>query len=273
MRRLAERRPLTAFLIVTALLSWWPWPLYLRGALPDPNAGFGPFLAAVVVLWLRDGRPGVVSLLRSMVHWRVPVRAYLLALGLPALISGSAVAANLALGAELTATLGLATSIPVTLLVVLLVPVLGGAWEEPGFRGFALCRLEARFGQMIAPLILGAIWVAWHLPLFHTRQILLTDVLVIVAASVVFAAVFHLGRESVLIAMLMHAMNNAVGGHFASELFDGSDLARLGWLTAAGWWIAAGAVLTVQAQRHRAREDGSRARDHAKVSHGVGQQA
>ena len=251
MREHAARRPLILFLVLAALLSWWVWPLYLLGASPVPIAGFGPFLAAVVVLWLRDGRAGVGGLLRSMVRWRVPVRAYLLALGLPLVISGAAVAANAAFGAERTDTFGLATSIPFTALAVLLVPGLGGAWEEPGFRGFALGRLEVRFGRITAPLVLGGIWVAWHLPLFLAGQILATDVLSIVGASVVIAAVFHLGRESVLIAMLLHAMNNAVGGSFASQLFEGSDLARLGWLTAGGWWIAAIIVLGAQAQRRR----------------------
>lgn len=251
MREVAARRPLVLFLALTAVLSWWVWPLYLLGASPVPIAGFGPFLAAAVVVWLRGGRAGLGSLLRSMVRWRVPVRAYLLALGLPLVISGCAVAANLAFGAERTDTLGLATSIPITALLILLVPGLGGAWEEPGFRGFALGRLETRFGRVAAPLVLGGIWVAWHLPLFLAGQVRPTDVLTIVGASVVIAAVFHLGRESVLITMLLHAMNNAVGGNFASQLFEGSDLTRLGWLTAAGWWIAAGIVMSTQALRRR----------------------
>ena len=76
----------------------------------------------------------------------------------------------------------------------------------------------------------------WHLPLFIAGQILVTDVLTIVAASVVVAAVFHSGRDSILIAMLLQGMNNAVGGGFASELFDGADSYRLGLLSAGGWW-------------------------------------
>jgi len=255
MRTLAARRPLVLFLVLTALLSWWPWPLHGIGLSPLPIAGFGPFLGAVAVLWLRDGRAGVGRLLRSMVRWRVPARAYLFAIGTPLLISGAAVGVNLALGADLTAPLGLATGIPATMLLLLLVPGIGGAWEEPGFRGFALGRLEARFGPMVAPLVLGVIWVAWHLPLFMTGQILPTDVIMIIAASVVIAAVFHLGRDSVLIAMLMHATNNAVGGEFASQLFAGVDNARLGWLTAACWCAVAATVLAVQQHRR----SGSRA--------------
>jgi uncharacterized protein len=179
-----------------------------------------------------------------MVTWRVPRRAYLLAIGLPLAFSGCAVIVNLAWGAEPSAG-GLATwtAIPTTALFVLLVPGVGGAWEEPGFRGFALPRLEQRFGAMTGPLILGVLWVLWHAPLFLVGQILWTDVLVIVAASVVIASVFHTARESVLVVMIMHATNNAVGGSYASQLFDGADQTRLGILTAVAWWLGATAVL------------------------------
>lgn len=45
--------------------------------------------------------------------------------------------------------------------------LLGGPlFEEPGWRGFALPRLEARFGAVPAGLFLGAIGATWHLPFF-----------------------------------------------------------------------------------------------------------
>ena len=190
-----------------------------------------------------------------MVRWRVPVRGYALAIGLPVLVSGTAIVVDLALGAARpqASDWALWTGIPVMLLAVLLVPGLGGAWEEPGFRGFALGRLELRFGAAAGPLVLGLLWVVWHGPLFLAGQILWTDVATIVAASVVTAAVFHSARDSVLIAMLLHATNNAVGGGFASELFEGADNLRLGLLTAAGWWLLAAGVLVHQAASRRLR--------------------
>jgi hypothetical protein len=78
-------------------------------ASPLPIAGFGPFLAAVIVLGASGGRAGVWALLRSMVAWRVPRRAYLLAIGLPLMFSGSAIIANLALGAVNPSASDLAT--------------------------------------------------------------------------------------------------------------------------------------------------------------------
>lgn len=250
-----RRRPLISFIVLSCLLSWWPAVLYAMNASPLPIASFGPFLAAVIVLGATGGRAGVRALLRSMVQWRVSRRAYLLAIGLPLMFSGSAILANLAWGAAAPSASDLATwtAIPVTALFVLLIPGMGGAWEEPGFRGFALPRLEERFGAIAGPLVLGVLWVIWHAPLFLVGQILWTDVLVIVAASVVIASVFHTASESVLVAMIMHATNNAVGGSYASQLFKGADQTRLGILTAAVWWLGAAVVLI--AMKHASRKD------------------
>jgi CAAX protease family protein len=252
--RAIRSQPLAAFFLLSCALSWWAAVPYLLGVSPVPTAGFGPFLAAVVVLRVTEGRAGVRRLLSSMVRWRVPARAYVAAVGVPVLISAVAIFGNLALGAAPpdAAAAAVWTNIPVTLLLILLVPGLGGAWEEPGFRGYALGRLERRLGRLVAPLVLGVFWVFWHLPLFLAGQILLPDVLVVMAASVVIAAVFHSARDSVLIAMVLHATNNAVGGSYASQLFHGADSLRLGLLTAAGWWLLAAAVMVRQRSRRRA---------------------
>ena len=247
-----RRAPLVAFLLLTCLLSWWPWGLYRAGVLPVPIASFGPFLAALVVLASTQGRGGVTRLLRSMVRWRVPARAYALAVGVPVLCSGTAVLLTVASGAATPSwadVLPLLRGLPLAFAVVLLVPGFGGALEEPGFRGYALDPLERRFGATSGALVLGALIVVWHLPVFATGGIRWTDVIVIPAASVVIAGVFHVGRESVLLAMLTHAVNNAVGGELASGLFTGADSLQLGAFTAGAWCCAAAVVIL---HRHRA---------------------
>ena len=45
--------------------------------------------------------------------------------------------------------------------------LLGGPLgEEPGWRGYALPRLEAHLGPLWASLVLAFLWAGWHLPLF-----------------------------------------------------------------------------------------------------------
>ena len=51
-----KRHPLTMFFILAYALSWWAWIPYAFGAFPNPVASFGPFLAAVVVLAVTEGK-------------------------------------------------------------------------------------------------------------------------------------------------------------------------------------------------------------------------
>jgi membrane protease YdiL (CAAX protease family) len=48
----------------------------------------------------------------------------------------------------------------------LLVVTIGGGFEEPGWRGFALPRLQLRHSPIRATLILGLVWGIWHIPLY-----------------------------------------------------------------------------------------------------------
>src|ERR671910_171423 len=121
-------------------------------------AGFGPFLAAVLVLAITSGKTGIVRLLRRMVQWRVGLGWYAVALLLPVAITLVAATFNVLLGAQApsAADVGGWTGLFSTFAILLLVPGLGGAWEEPGWRGYALTRLQARRSALIASLIL---WV------------------------------------------------------------------------------------------------------------------
>jgi hypothetical protein len=112
--------------------------------------GFGPFLAALVLLALLEGRSGVVGLLRRMVRWRVGLRWYAVALLLPVVVTLIVAVLNVfLLDAQRTssaAELGGLSSFLQVFFLWLLIPGLAGTWEEPGFRGYALpgCKSGAR---------------------------------------------------------------------------------------------------------------------------------
>src|SRR5688500_14625671 len=75
-----SRHRLAAFFILAYALSWWAWIPYTLGVFPNPVASFGPFLAALVVLALTEGKTGLLGLFRRMIRWRVAPGWYAVAL-------------------------------------------------------------------------------------------------------------------------------------------------------------------------------------------------
>jgi membrane protease YdiL (CAAX protease family) len=259
-----RRHPVVTFFILSNALSWWPWNLYAFDLLPQPIVGFGPFLAAVLVLAITSGKTGIVRLLRRMVQWRVGLGWYAVALLLPVAIALAAAAFNVLLGAQApsAAELGGWTGLFSTFAILLLVPGLGGAWEEPGWRGYALTRLQARRSALVASLILWVGVAVWHLPLMVVGEVHWSDIVFIFGYVIVFNWVFNNTNGSVLIIMLMHATNNTISGSFVSPMFSGADSVRDAWLYAA-LWCAVAIVVVVWAgpkhlsRKHRKQEEGA----------------
>ena len=171
---LLARHPLISFFVMAFAFSWivWsPWVLSEDGAgllpykLSDAASGLlnaaaillGPTLSGFIMTGVREGRAGVRRLLRRIVLWRVGFRWYLFALlGVPVIMALGTVilpggpASLLALGPGYVSTyLG----------SFVLVTILGGPlFEEPGWRGFALPRLQPLYGPLAGTFILGLLW-------------------------------------------------------------------------------------------------------------------
>ena len=91
--------------------------------------------------------------------------------------------------------------------------------EEPGWRGFALPRLQARLGPLGGTLLLGVLWGVWHLPQYlvptwaeesgglHPANVVLF-LLMVLALAPIMTWLFNRTRGSVLLAILAHASVN-----------------------------------------------------------------
>lgn len=251
-----RRYPLIIFFVLAYAFSWWPWPLYILGLAPSPIIGFGPFLAAIVVLALTAGKGGVVALLRRMVRWRVRPVWYAAALLLPVAIPLGATMLNVLLGARppSSAELGAWPNLVPTFFLLLLVPGIGGAWEEPGWRGYALPYLQAGRSALVASLILGVVWAFWHLPLMVDGAIPWSDLAYVLVQTVVYTWLFNNTGGSVLLVMLFHTMNNVISGGFFHAMFSGADWVRQGWLLVALWCAVAAIVVVVNGPEHLSRK-------------------
>ncbi|MDQ3928226.1 MAG: CPBP family intramembrane metalloprotease [Chloroflexota bacterium] len=254
--KVVKQYPLITYFILAYSLSWWPAILYALDLSPQPIVGFGPFLAAIVVLAVSHGKAGMVGLLRRMVRWRVELRWYAMALLLPVMITVVAVMLNVLLGAQdvSSAELGGLPGLIPTFFLLLLIPGIGGAWEEPGWRGYALPHLQTGRSALFASLFLGVLWAFWHLPLMVVGEVHYSDIVLVIAVSVVFTWVFNNASGSVLIVMLMHAMNNTISGGFFSPMFSGAESVSQSWFLAAVWCAVAIVVIVAAGPAHLSRK-------------------
>jgi membrane protease YdiL (CAAX protease family) len=161
-----RRRPVVAFVVLAYTLSWLVWipAAFLGGGQAVMVVGaFGPPVAAWIVIRITGG--SVRAWARQMLRWRVRPRYYLYALGLPALLLAVVNAVLAVLGKDVDVSL-LAERAPAYLATLVFVTLLGGGQEEPGWRGFALPRLQQRWTPLRATLLLAVVWGLWHLPIY-----------------------------------------------------------------------------------------------------------
>jgi uncharacterized protein len=210
-------------------IVWSPWVLGEDGAgllpidISRTASGYlnaaailaGPTLAAFIMTAITEGRAGIGRLLRRIVLWRVGLRWYLVALvGIPVVMA----LGTLILPGGLASLRSLGPGYLLTYLSIFpLVVVLGGPlFEEIGWRGFALPRLQPLHGPLLGTLILGLLWALWHLPEFMVPSwaessggtgfvAIVRFVAIAVAFAVVTTWVFNNTKGSVFVAILVHA--------------------------------------------------------------------
>ena len=178
MRAFVRRYDLVAFVVLAYALSWADWiPLLLRGALVVPGGNvthfpgmLGPAAAAFIIVALTEGPAGVGRLLRRMVSLSRPTPRFLAYALSPLLFLVVALAVMWLVRSPMPAAgeFGIYSGLPPLpfVSVLVLVFLFNGYGEEIGWRGFALGRLQERFGPVKGTLVLALVWAGWHTPSF-----------------------------------------------------------------------------------------------------------
>jgi uncharacterized protein len=223
-----RRHPVASFFVLAYAITWLAWLPNILGYQGELGqvlmmiAQFGPAIAALFLAWYSG--TSFRSWARSIVRWRVNPWWYIVAIGLPValIFVQGALFGLLGYPLDISSIPGrLVNFLPSAIILALI----AGLGEEPGWRGYALPRLEARYAPVVATALLGFVWAMWHLPLVFvdprfphgytsvSPQILLA---ILTMITIFFYAFFYTWvynrTQSVLLCMLLHGSFNAAIG-------------------------------------------------------------
>ena len=212
----------------------------------------GPSLVGIVLTRMLGGKGSARALLERLGQWRVgawwlaPLIPYAVTLALfgmyvlwgdQAAIAGRSAKIGPAIGIGLTAAL----------------------FEEFGWRGFLLPRLQQRYSPLVSALLVGLVWGGiWHLygdyfalgnrGWWAVPLLLVQAPVLLTAHSVLLTWVYNHTRGSMLLCVLFHFAISSSAFIFAVDY--PSNAAFLAWCigSALAWWAVAGVVVLLGRQ-------------------------
>jgi membrane protease YdiL (CAAX protease family) len=236
-----KRYPLTMYFILAFAITWLILSpgvastlglldLQLDGTVLTFVSAIGPLLAALIVTRATEGRTGVRKIFQSMLNRQVKARWWAAAvLLLAGLFAIATVFGLLTGGAAPDPRTGVFLNGGNTIVVILLL-LFGSFGEEPGWRGFALPRLQKGRSPLKATLILTLVWWLWHLPTYWTLPFAMNaaqqygfvaafviQLVILLMLSILCTWVYNGSGGVVLMPVLLHAGWNLWSGAFGQE--------------------------------------------------------
>ncbi|MES1203791.1 MAG: type II CAAX endopeptidase family protein [Pseudomonadota bacterium] len=230
---------LRLFFGLTFLLSWGVGGLYLLtkaqfnpflGPLNQTSVAFliinsAPSLAALITALVRGGPIGLIQLLGSLFK---PFAWYWLVLSIflvPLIALGLSYAAPLWDSSWPVQPSTIFTLPLVMFTLAQLTFNIAPFGEELGWRGYALPRLIDRIGPIPSALLLGAIWVVWHIPGFFIAGVMAPSMtlfgwwaLATMGLSVIMTFLYVRANGNVIVAgVIPHFIINAMANAGAWE--------------------------------------------------------
>jgi membrane protease YdiL (CAAX protease family) len=230
-----KKHQVFAFFIFAFAFSWCLWipDIIITGgkmSLFTYAGGFGPFLSAVLIVWIVEKRVGLRQWFRRTFRLRINILWYLLgALFLPIGVVLLQFGLYLLLGGQPD----FSNALPwwLYLLNLPIVMLFAGGNEEPGWRGFALPRLLMKRNPLTASLILGVLWAIWHVPIFFNAEWggagtpFVWFIVNVVGLSFIMTWLYQRSSRSVLPVMLFHQATNIIWNYFPmpNDVLSGMD--------------------------------------------------
>jgi len=226
LQEMIRTHPLFFFFLMSYAFTWivlTPYILSVWGVIKGDfeflyiiKPFVGPTLAAIIMTRITEGKEGLRRLRKRLGQRRSGWQWYLLIL----LVTPALILLGIVIQPGMLASFqGLTPRLLVTYPLYFVVVFFGVALpEEIGWRGFALPRMQPRYGPLRGTLLLGILWCFWHLIFFLTpghgggpgtsfATLLISFAyffIIVMAFSIIFTWVFNHTGGSVFIANILH---------------------------------------------------------------------
>jgi len=233
-----KRHPVAAFYVLAFAITWLGWiPQALHGygliSFDSPLLNFigsgGPTFAAVIVILLIKEKGGLRQLFGALLKLRVSFVWYVFVFVFWFVLDAIALGIGVVFGQRFPplSQFGWIGLFPIFFTVLL-----SNVWEEIGWRGFALPRLQRSFSNMKIFFIMGLLWWLWHLPLLLNPNAAMSRlpwygvIISLLSSTVIYTWLYERTNRSLFFVSVFHAMSNTVafvllqlGGFESSYLF------------------------------------------------------
>jgi len=172
--------PIFLFFALTFMISWgWVFVIFF---LPDVYylqsyesvigvlatlfvsvQAFGPTISALVVTGYFEGRIGLKHYVERLTKFKVKYYWYLLVFFLPIFVYSLPIIFNIVMGNPASHEYFNISLWGITFSTVISNIFFAALAEEPGWRGYALPKMNQHFRPITSGIIIGVIWAFWHL--------------------------------------------------------------------------------------------------------------
>ena len=269
-----KRHPVSSFFALAFAYSWIWWGVLFVVAPKGFEAGraemgalalYGLFgatgssVASIVTARIVDGRDGLRALLSRVGKWRVSFAWYGAALFVtPLLLTAILSALSFVVSPVFLPAVVTSRDNGTLMGFGIIVGLVAGFFEELGWTGFAIPKLQTRYSALATGLIVGVLWGIWHfLPDFWGRNgsfgpfyVLKYAAFVVrvVAYRILIVWVYNSSKGSLLLTVLMHASFSGSQAIFIPAL-SVTDWVLVQSVFAALLWFAVAVVVAMRGKR------------------------
>src|SRR6056297_649627 len=187
---------------------------------------YGPLVGALLTTYLYSKEKGLINLIKRIFKIKVKAKWYFYLFLIPLIINVVVILFGLIIGIKLDAFFN--SNIPLNyILIFFIYEILTSGLEEPGWRGFALEKLQNAYTAEKTGWILGLIWAVWHYP-YVIALYIDTGIITLIFSLAGFSMAiigqtfimiwFYNNTKSIFISILLHAWLNTSTTFFLGDL-------------------------------------------------------